>query len=129
MRTDLQARRHARGQDGFTLVEVLIAMVILAVGLLALEALGIGAAKMVGRAERQGDYITAATSRLEATMAQLRQTAGPTPPAERTEEIPGASLRTQATSAGRLWTVTVTVTPSQPRQANETYVLTGNVFR
>ncbi len=129
MRTDLQARRHARGQDGFTLVEVLIAMVILAVGLLALEALGIGAAKMVGRAERQGDYITAATTRLENTMAQLRQTAGPTPPAEQTEAIPGAQLRTQAVGNGRLWTVTVTVTPTDSAHAKDTYVITGNVFR
>lgn len=129
MRTDLSARRRVRGQDGFTLIEVLIAMVILAVGLLGLEALGIGAAKMVGRAERQGDYITAATTRLETTMAQLRQTGGPTPPAEQTEEIPGARLRTQSASNGRLWTVTVTVTPTDSAQVNDTYVITGNVFR
>ncbi|MBD0320508.1 MAG: prepilin-type N-terminal cleavage/methylation domain-containing protein [Gemmatimonadetes bacterium] len=125
----MSARRRVRGQDGFTLIEVLIAMVILAVGLLGLEALGIGAAKMVGRAERQGDYITAATTRLENTMAQLRQTGGAAPPALQTEEIPGAQLRTQAVANGRLWTVTVTVTPTSRQQANETYVLTGNVFR
>lgn len=129
MRTDLQARRRVRGQDGFTLIEVLIAMVILAVGLLGLEALGIGAAKLVGRAERQGDYIAAATTRLETTMAQLRNTAGPTPPAESTENIPGASLRTQATSAGRLWTITVTITPTDSAHVKDTYVLSGNVFR
>ena len=127
MRTDLQARRRVRGQDGFTLIEVLIAMVILAVGLLGLEALGIGAARMVGRAERQGDYITAATTRLETTMAQLRQ--GAAPPAVSTEEIPGASLRTQATSAGRLWTITVTITPTDSAHVKDTYVLSGNVFR
>lgn len=128
MRTDLQARRRVRGQDGFTLIEVLIAMVILAVGLLGLEALGIGAARMVGRAERQGDYIAAASSRLETTMATLR-TGGPTPPALRTEEIPGAQLRTEATGAGRLWTVKVTVTPTDSAHVKDTYVLTGNVFR
>ncbi len=127
MRTDLSVRRHARGADGFTLIEVLIAMVILAIGLLSLEALGIGAARMVGRAERQGDYITQATTRLEGTMAQLRQTSGPTPPAERTEAIDGGSLSTQASNVGRLWTVTLTITPTE--HPKETYVLTGNVFR
>lgn len=127
MRTDLQARRRVRGQEGFTLIEVLIAMVILAVGLLGLEALGIGAARLVGRAERQGDYITAATTRLDASMAQVRQ--GVNPPPVSTEEIPGASLRTQATSAGRLWTITVTITPTDSAHVKDTYVLSGNVFR
>jgi prepilin-type N-terminal cleavage/methylation domain-containing protein len=125
----LQARRRVRGQDGFTLIEVLIAMVILAVGLLGLEALGIGAARLVGRAERQGDYINAASTRLEATMAQLRQTGGPTPPAVQTEAIPGAQLRTQSVGNGRLWTVTVTVTPTDSAHQKDTYVLSGNVFR
>lgn len=118
-----------RGQDGFTLIEVLIAMVILAVGLLGLEALGIGAARLVGRAERQGDYITAATTRLETTMAQLRNTSGPTPPALQTEEIPGAQLRTESVGNGRLWTITVTITPTDSAHVKDTYVLSGNVFR
>lgn len=129
MRTDLQARRRVRGQDGFTLIEVLIAMVILAVGLLGLEALGIGAARLVGRAERQGDYITAATTRLETTMAQLRNPGGPTPPALQTEVIPGAQLRTESVGNGRLWTITVTITPTDSAHVKDTYVLSGNVFR
>ena len=129
MRTDLQARRRVRGQDGFTLIEVLIAMLILGVGLLGLEALGIGAARMVGRAERQGDYIAAASSRLETTMAAIRNTGGPTPPPLQTEEIPGAQLRTESTGIGRLWTVKVTVTPTDSTHLRDTYVLTGNVFR
>jgi Tfp pilus assembly protein PilV len=106
----------------------MIAMVILAVGLMSLEALGIGAARLVGRSERQGDYMVQATSRLESTMAQIRRnTPAADPPADRVEQITGASLRTQAAAAGRLWTVTVTVTPAG--RANEAFVLTGNVFR
>ena len=127
-RTPPRAPRRPRGADGFTLVEVMIAMVILAVGLMSLEALGIGAARLVGRSERQGDYMVQATSRLESTMAQIRRnTPAADPPADRVEQITGASLRTQAAAAGRLWTVTVTVTPAG--RANEAFVLTGNVFR
>lgn len=127
MHTEQRAPRLPRGKDGFTLVEVLIAMVILAVGLMSLEALGIGAARLVGRSERQGDFLAHATSRLETTMAQIRQSPTTTPAADRTEQIPGASLRTRASVSGRLWTVTVTVTPTE--HANEAFVLSGNVFR
>ena len=123
----IAAPRRPRGADGFTLVEVLIAMVILAFGLMYVEALGIGAAKLVGRSERQGDFMAHATSRLESTMAQIRQGPTPTPAADRTEQIPGASMRTQASLANRLWTVTVTVTPTG--HDNESFALTGNVFR
>jgi hypothetical protein len=62
-------------------------------------------------------------------MAQLRQTGGPTPPAVQTEAIPGAQLRTQSVGNGRLWTVTVTVTPTDSAHQKDTYVLSGNVFR
>jgi prepilin-type N-terminal cleavage/methylation domain-containing protein len=62
-----------RGREGFTLVEVLVAMVILAVGLLALEALGIGAARAVARADLQSEYTSLATARMEETLLRIRQ--------------------------------------------------------
>ncbi|HEX5725328.1 MAG TPA: prepilin-type N-terminal cleavage/methylation domain-containing protein [Longimicrobiaceae bacterium] len=62
-----------RGRAGFTLIEVLVAMVILAVGLLALEALGIGAARMVNRARLQSSWAAVATDTLERTLSRLRQ--------------------------------------------------------
>ena len=46
--------------DGFTLIEVVVAMVILALGLLGLEALGIGAARSIATADRQSGYATIA---------------------------------------------------------------------
>ncbi len=106
-----------RGREGFTLVEVLVAMVILAIGLLALEALGIGAARAVARADVMSEYTAAATARMEETLLRIRQ---------------GQALNTGVTSAGsasvttdvvqevvgtrRQYTVTVTVTP--PPNAN-----------
>ncbi len=65
--------RAPRGQDGFTLIEVLVAMVILAVGLLGLEALGIGASRAMARAELESEYTTLAARALEGSVAQMRQ--------------------------------------------------------
>lgn len=67
-------RTRSSGREGFTLIEVLVAMVILAVGLLALESMGIGAARMVARADRQSEYTAMATADLEAALNQFRTT-------------------------------------------------------
>jgi hypothetical protein len=48
-------------------------MVILAIGLLGLEALGIGAAKANALADRQSGHATIASDSLESAMHQLRQ--------------------------------------------------------
>jgi prepilin-type N-terminal cleavage/methylation domain-containing protein len=60
------------GEQGFTLLEVLVAMVILALGLLGLEALGIGAARSIALADRQSTYATVASDSLESALHQLR---------------------------------------------------------
>jgi prepilin-type N-terminal cleavage/methylation domain-containing protein len=67
----------SRGRDGFTLIEILVAMVILAIGLLGLEALGIGAARSIALADRQSAYTIVATDSLESALQQLRQGAVP----------------------------------------------------
>jgi hypothetical protein len=48
-------------------------MVILALGLMGLEALGIGAARSIALADRQSGYATIASDSLESAMHQLRQ--------------------------------------------------------
>lgn len=78
MSTEIGAQ--PRGSEaGFTLIEVLIALMILSVGLLGLEALGIGAARMVTRAERESEYLARATSRMETLVWEYRS--GGTPAA------------------------------------------------
>lgn len=54
-----------RATGGFTLIEVMIALVILAVGLLSLEALGIGAARLNTLSEKQSRYTMVAASGME----------------------------------------------------------------
>ena len=66
-------RAPARQEGGFTLIEVLAAMLILAVGLLGLEALGIGASRMVVRAEKESRFSTLASRQLEDAMRAVRQ--------------------------------------------------------
>ena len=64
--------RAGLGEEGFSLIEVVVAMVILAVGLLALEALGIGAARSINTANRQSELAVAATGALEARIREVR---------------------------------------------------------
>jgi prepilin-type N-terminal cleavage/methylation domain-containing protein len=72
----VKTERGPRGEAGFTLIEVLAAMVILSVGLLALEALGIGAARSVASADRQTRYTAVATRVMEGRQQEIRQSPG-----------------------------------------------------
>jgi prepilin-type N-terminal cleavage/methylation domain-containing protein len=129
-------RARAAGEDGFTLIEVLIAMVILSVGLLGLEALGVGASRMVNRAERQGALVAIASDTLERTLSRFRTVAD-------ASVLPNVNqafltsrrdtIRVSVTGVGtRLRTVSVTAVPSPNsvvlRRADSLRI-TGNVFR
>ncbi|HYH80361.1 MAG TPA: prepilin-type N-terminal cleavage/methylation domain-containing protein, partial [Longimicrobium sp.] len=67
----MNSETSARADAGFSMIEVLIAMVILAIGLLAVEALGIGAARSVQRARVQSAYTALATDELERAMVTI----------------------------------------------------------
>lgn len=108
--TDLEPRT---GREGFTLVEVLVAMVILAIGLLALEAMGIGAARAVARADIQSEYTAVATDRMEQALSLIRQGV---PVTGLSDGLTGAGVTTvvDEDDLGDVtsYTVTVTVTPT-----------------
>jgi prepilin-type N-terminal cleavage/methylation domain-containing protein len=99
------------GEEGFTLVEVLAAMIILAVGLLGLEALGIGAARSIALADRQSEYATVTSDSLESALRQLRS--GTVPLQFCTTLRRGDQLSREITfpSGGNVITVTVTAIP------------------
>jgi type II secretory pathway pseudopilin PulG len=65
--------------DGSTLIEVVAAMVILAVGLLALQALALAAVHGLGLAKRNTWAVTTASRYLEESLDQLRQDVLPAP--------------------------------------------------
>lgn len=81
-------------QDGFTLIEVLVAMLILAVGLLGLEALGIGAARSLAAAENKSEIVALGTGAMERAQRTLRQGLTASPPSAAT----GTSCSTESES-------------------------------
>jgi prepilin-type N-terminal cleavage/methylation domain-containing protein len=102
-----------KDRAGFTLVEVLIAMVVLAVGLLALESLAIGASRSIATANRMTEYTLIASQQLETTQQRVRQSLNPASGQQtlangtRVETVVAQDVR----ASGTLWTITVTVTP------------------
>ncbi len=109
--TDSVPPRPDRG--GFTLIEVLIAMVVLAVGLLALESMAIGASRSIATANRMTEYTLIASQQLETVQERLRNGNNPGSTDERLAN--GTRVQTvvaqNVVPTGSLWTVTVTVTP------------------
>jgi prepilin-type N-terminal cleavage/methylation domain-containing protein len=95
---------------GFTLLEMLVAMMIMAVGLVGLESLTWTAVRQVARAQRQTRFVSIATDTLEQTVARVRF-GNVTPSSSVTRSVDGATMLIQYSSAGGLRTVSVKVTP------------------
>lgn len=136
----------ARADAGFTLLEVLIAVTILAVGLLALEAMGIGAARSVRRAEVQTTYTATAADLMEKTLTRIAQspaaaiadtsyTGASGERVWRTASAVALAGTTRNSVAGttlNLWTVNVRVLPPTSLgvlQASDSVNITSNVIR
>lgn len=128
------------GREGFTLVEVLMAMLILAVGLLGLEALGIGAARSVNRASKQSSFAVMASDTLERTLNRIRRddapAAGTTSYAVGTagrQDTLRVQIERQAAGTARLlYKVNVTVVPypgSKVLSRKDSLRVSGYVFR
>jgi hypothetical protein len=88
------------------------------VGLLAIEAMAIGAARQIASANRTTEYTLLATEQLETELRRLRE--GQAPQAgdfnrdgARVQVVPAsqAVAGAAAGASGTLWTVVVTVTP------------------
>lgn len=123
-----------RDAGGFTLIEVLVALVILAVGLLALEAMSIGAAKMNARAERRSTYVAVATDTLERTLSRIRETGAAGAHTNYTEH--GAQVIVSVggpTTVGdppiSRFDVTVRVIPNAPFPQSDSVRLVASVVR
>ena len=129
-----------RADAGFTLVEVLIAMVILSVGLLALEGMAVGAAKVTASASRRSTYAEAATDTLERTLSRLAEGQAVTPNSSYYLTAPNgsnaATVSITVTNGGatvspvtQRWDVNVRVIPILSTRLADSVNLTASVIR
>jgi prepilin-type N-terminal cleavage/methylation domain-containing protein len=118
-------------RSGFSLIEVLAAMVILAVGLLALEGMAIGAARQVAVANRMTEYTLIATERVETSLDRLRN--GQPAASGQTTLGSGAVVQTvigsNALGGGTAWSITVTVTPPASSLNLQPVTIRGSYFQ
>ena len=121
---------HLKSRDGSTLAEVLIAMVILAVGLLALEAMGIGASRQVTRADRNSEYTALATTEMEQVIGVVD--AGQVP-ASSDRTVNGVRIQRVVTAipvtGRRMYQVSVTLTPPSNTLRLQPLTVVGSVLR
>ena len=132
MATD-ELPRGRRGRAGFTLIEVVVAMVILAVGLLALEGLAIGASRRVASANRYTEFTLIGTQDLETSLERIRR--GQNPGAR--DDFLANGTRVQRVvnpvvvvggQGGTVWNVSVTVTPPANNLNLRPVTVTGRVY-
>lgn len=124
-----------RSDAGFALIEVLAAMMILAIGLLGLQALGIGAARSIVRADRQSEIAAIATATMEARQQAIRHNPGGTATGEScdTDGASGISLcvdvqnRTSSPSLSP-GSALVTVRANHPQMVEDTFSITSYVY-
>jgi prepilin-type N-terminal cleavage/methylation domain-containing protein len=134
----VDTERAPRTDAGFTLIEVLFAMLILAIGLLALESMGIGAAAAVRRADVASSYSALATDELEQTLNEIQRTPAVVSNSTRTTTSGVRIFRTITTSAVagttyNLYTINVRVLPPTSGagvvKTSDSVNVTSNVVR
>lgn len=125
---------------GFTLIEVLVAMVILAVGLLQLEAMAIGTSRLVNKARVQSQFTFLAADTLERTLGKIREEPA-IPPVGTTTYLASHDSRRDTVrvvvssvpaNGSFLYTVRVAVVPPAGGGAvarRDSVSLSGQVFR
>ena len=126
MPTDLPRRA---GEGGFTMLEVLFAMIILAVGLLALQGLGVMAVKTLGVADRKSRSAAVAAEYLEDGLRLIRANQLPSSFACPVGAYGDNVQRTvDNTTNPNLPSVTVTVTPAAGSGTPLPFSMTASTF-
>jgi prepilin-type N-terminal cleavage/methylation domain-containing protein len=109
--------RRVGSDAGFTLIEVMVAMIILAVGLLGLQALGIGAIRAVHQGQKNTEFAVVAASHLEEAAHKVRR--GCLVASESGHEVhsdDAVVVTRSITASGDLREIIIQVAPSAARQ-------------
>ncbi|MGH7459329.1 MAG: type IV pilus modification PilV family protein [Longimicrobiaceae bacterium] len=121
-----------RADHGFTLLEVLVALVILSIGLLALQGLSLAAIRTLGFAEAESEFALAASQNLETALGEIRSGLLPdqTTAGECLLQPFGDELSRQVNAGDpNLPVITVTVTPSDGRSPQPpSFQIQGSVY-
>jgi prepilin-type N-terminal cleavage/methylation domain-containing protein len=101
-------RGPARGEGGFTIIEVLIAIVVLAVGIVALVGSSASVTRMIGRGRTSTRAVQAATERMEIIRADAYRTS---------PDCTALANGSDSSSTGVVttWTITGAATPRTVR--------------
>ena len=118
--------RHPSG--GFTLIEVMVAVVILAVGLLGLTGLGIRAVRSLGEADRSTRAAVTATELIETALVGLRRNHLPDQKCETLANGDVVSRTVAVQNNRRLVRVTVMVTPEPRGGVPRPFEVQGHAF-
>jgi prepilin-type N-terminal cleavage/methylation domain-containing protein len=122
------SRRRSGKAAGFALLEVLIAMIILAVGLMALQALSIAAVHRSAAAEQNTRAALIASRYLEEALEQLRREQLPASFACTLENGDQVSRSVATEGSSRLARVTVEVTPDARSLPPYPYVIHAHAY-
>lgn len=126
----LRVRRAAvvRCSAGFTLIESLMAMVILSVGLLSMMPLGASGLSMVAFAEKRTERTVTAATHLERSVLQLQRTRALADTAWTLPNGDKIERTVDRSQEQKLWTVTLRLTPAAAHQGGQTTSLSSHVF-
>ena len=122
-------------EAGFTLIEVLAAMLVLAVGLMGVQALGVGAARLLARADQQTGMAVAATAAMEVRQQAIRRDPAGVVAGEgcATDAATGVDLGGRRDPAGSSADVSagsarITVRAVHPQLPRDTFRLTSWIY-
>jgi prepilin-type N-terminal cleavage/methylation domain-containing protein len=104
--------RSRRSRQGFTLVELMIAMVILVVGLTSLQVAGVQASRMALRARMQSEYAQSATRHVESVADSVKRSLIACGTRTRANGTRGDSARLVVGGAPGRRTITVSILPA-----------------
>lgn len=130
----MRTERVRGNEAGFTLIEVLAAMMVLAVGLLGLQALGVGAARSVARADHQSELAAVATGAIEQRQQAIRSNPAVVATGESCDtEASGVELcvRVESRSSNPALpngTARVQVRAIHPRMVRDTFTISSYVY-